>query len=260
VSKKLSDEDAFGEESMSRLAKIDKNVSFLTENVSIIKSKTEKIEWKLNFESLNPWLDMAETERSTTKNLKEKVFNKLGVKKETVSCWVTGLQGDVKVAHILPDSCSNKVFELLKIPVESKNDVDATRKNFLVLDPAFEYAFDHLNLSFIPINLLKPSELCVHIWDDSIKTIPLSVTGRSLTIGDFDGACLNIPHGWDIFKRALSYQALCAYIYHKNKETCILDDSEPADFSSEFEGKDEARKGLASLLQSNIKAELSEEL
>jgi hypothetical protein len=259
VSKKRSAEDAFGEESMTLLTKIDKQVNFLKEDVRIIKCKTEKMEWRLTFESLNPWLDMAETERSTKSDLRGKVFKKLGVLKETVSCWVTGLQGDVKVAHILPDSCSNKVFELLKIPVESKNDVEAQRKNILVLNPAFEYAFDHLNLSFVPINPLKPSELCVRIWDDSIKTIPLSVTGRSLTIGDFDGARLNIPSGWDIFKRALSYQTLCAYIYYKNKETCILDESEPADFSSEFEGKDEARKGLASLLQSNIKAELSEE-
>lgn len=244
---------------MTKLAKIVKLLSSFNEDVRIVRSKTDKIEWMLTFESFTPWLVMVETDQSFKSDLRERVFKKLGVSKETVSCWVTGLQGVVKVAHILPDSCSNKVLDLLKISVESKNDIDAPRKNILVLDPAIEYAFDHLSLSFIPINPLKPSELFVRIWDDSIRTIPLSVTGRSLTIGDFEGARLNIPPDWDIFKRALSYHALCAYIYHKTKDTCTLDETEPADFTSEFEGKDEARKALACLLQSNIKAELSEE-
>lgn len=224
-----------------------------------VKAKTDKIEWNLTFKEFNPWLDMAETERSNMKNLREKVFTALGVDKSTVRCWVTNKPGDVKVAHILPDSCKDKIFEHLKIPIASKNEVHATTKNFLVLDPAIENAFDHLNLSFIPQNPLRPSELSVKVWDNSILVNMLSVSGESLTIANVVNAPLHMPTGWQVFKRALSYQALCAYIYHKHRNTGSLPIEEPVDFSSEFEGKDEARKNLASLFNSNVKTELSEE-
>lgn len=69
-----------------------------------MSKEVNKLVWMSNFEGFCPWLDMADSERSKSNKLREKVFAELGVDDRTVTCWVTQKVTVVKVAHILPDS------------------------------------------------------------------------------------------------------------------------------------------------------------
>jgi len=232
----------------------------------------------MNFAEWCPWLDMAETERSHIKNLRSALFSQLQIIDGNEYCWLTGKhrtnpsQSHVKVAHIIPDSTKNSIFEKLRLPPSFKNEIKSTSANFLLLDESIEYAFDHLAISFVPVNILNPHTLTLKIWDSSYETNPVCVgnsaeqaedmnkfTKIRAVIKDYEGAELKFPTGYLPSLRALSYQALCAYIYNKTKKTLRLEANEPADFSTEFEGKDETRKELARILNRQTIEEIEEE-
>jgi hypothetical protein len=249
---------AFREE----VAAITKEVAGLKKSSEETKNIVNKIEWRFNFADLNPWLDMAATQRSRTYRLREKLFKKLNINDETAACWLTGFVANVKVAHILPDSCKDSILRSLKLPTTFKNDPDANPSNFLILDSAVEDAFDQLQISFIPTDITSPNNLTLCIWDPDCRSTPLfgkapgSTEVHLATIGEFEGFPLNVPSGVGASRRALSYQALNAYIYHKTRYANRLDIDEPADFSSEYEGKDEVRKKLAAVLRTSIREEV----
>lgn len=232
-----------------------------------IKKKVDKIDWVSRFADYCPWLDMAETERSRANNLRNKVFGKLGITDSTATCWVTGKRVAVKNAHILPDSTKNKVMQRLDLPPSFRNDVDADPSNFMVLDIHLENAFDSMKISFSPDDLFHTTVLKLKIWDASCRDDPvqpgsevemqtdITQYGKQLTtIGDYEGFPLNVPAGWRVSHRALSYHTLCCYIYQKYKGKLSLDASEPADFSSQSgKGRDSVRQQLAELFQSSIR-------
>lgn len=227
----------------------------------------DKIEWDTSFRRMCPWLDMAETERSRTKNLRGAIFNKLGVNNSTVTCWLTGFNCAVKVAHILPDSARTDVLQRLELDAAFKNDTINPR-NFLILAEAIEEAFDSMQISFCPNDVLNPTKLYLKIWNDEIRN--QSVGGdvdpahvRALTFRDLEtsAAMLTIPAGWNVSLRALSYHNLCCYIYQKSKGTESLDPDMPADFSAPGTAaeKDKARADLVRMLQAAKKIDLGAE-
>lgn len=227
-----------------------------------IKKKVDRIDWLNRFEGLNPWLNIAETERSRTSRLRSKLFAKLGLNDSTVTCWVTGKHVPVKCAHILPDSSKDKVLRKLGLTAKFRNDLDAVPSNFMILDVALEEAFDSLKISFAPTDILHTEQLRLKVWDPDCRNDPVgrgsnTDSGQELTtIGAYEGYVLNVPSAWSVSKRALSYHTLCCYIYQKYKGKLSLDENEPADFSSqEAIGRDEVRRELAEMFHSCIQAD-----
>lgn len=231
-----------------------------------IKKKVDKIDFVHRFHDYCPWLDMAETDRSRANKLRDKVFAKLGITNSTATCWMTGKQVAVKNAHILPDSTKNKIMERLHLEPTFRNDVEAAHSNFMILDVFLEQAFDAMKISFTPADLLHTDVLILKIWDPACRDDPvgmgnaaemqndLTLYGRQLTtIGDYEGFPLNVPASWKLSRRALSYHTLCCYIYQKYKNKLSIDENEPADFSSQFEGRDKVRKQLAVLFRSSFR-------
>lgn len=215
-----------------------------------IKSEVNKIVWINRFKDFCPWLDMAETDRSRTANLRKRVFDKLGITDTTATCWVTGKHVTVKNAHILPDSTKNIIMQRLQLKPCFRNDVDAVPSNFMILEVSLEEAFDSMKISFSPVDMLHTDQLMLKIWDPDCRDNPLGSGG---TIGSYEGCQLNIPDSWKVSRRALSYHTLCCYTYHKYKGNLSIDESEPADFSSQTAGRDEVRRELAELFRSSIR-------
>ena len=224
--------------------------------MGIVKINVGKLTWIHQFGEYCPWLDMAETDRSRTRNLREQLFRKLNIANDTAVCWVTGKVVSVKVAHILPDSTKTNVMKRLDLTSDFKNDVEASPNNFLILDSLLEQAFDAMQISFAPVDILHTSNLCLRIWDSNCVNNPVGTKDVPETIGDYRGAALNLPPGWTVSKRALSYHTLCCYIYQKHKGRLALDVNVPADFSSQTgDGKDTVRLELAQLYHSALRAD-----
>jgi hypothetical protein len=157
---------------------------------------------------MNPWLEMSQTDRSGTNNLRSAVFNTLGITDQAASCWLSGGK-PVKVAHILPCSTKAIVREKLGLTKEFRNDnVDASRWNFMVLRNDIESAFDRLKVSFLPMDAIHQESFRLHIWDKG------SVDADLLLL---DGKPLQIPTGVSLSRRALSYQAICAFVEYKKR-------------------------------------------
>ncbi|CAM6001479.1 unnamed protein product [Sphagnum balticum] len=154
----------------------------------------------------------------------------------------------LKTAHILPDSTKKSILNLLQLKPEFRNDVEAEKWNFMILRSDVEEAFDALKISFIA-DVVHPNSFCLHVWDPAdLKPDVIEASGKELTI----------PEGIKLSRRALSYQALMAYLSLKYQDSSI-ELTEPWDFSSEFEGKDQKRKALAGLFQTSLREELDEE-
>lgn len=249
-----------GADVVAKLDAIEKKV----DKLDVIAKKVDKLEWKSSFLEFCPWLDMAETDRSRSKNLRASIFNALGVNDATVVCWVTGRKVPVKVAHILPDSTKNLVMQRLELHPEFRNSTSARPSNFMILDANLEEAFDAMKISFSPADKLHPDKLKLKIWDDACRDDPVGGCGASAAerckIGDWEGCELRVPSNWSVSMRALSYHTLCCYIYQRHKGTLSLDVEMPADFSSQSgEGKDTVRRELAEMVHSSIRADKDEE-
>ena len=212
-------------------------------NFEILSESVNQLKWSACFKEMNPWLEMAETERSRMRDTRAKFFQYLGITEATATCWVSGIQNvpaskNVIVSHILPDSSKNSVLERLKLDFTFKNDYAAKPSNFLLLDKKIEDAFDHLKLSFVPIDILHPTTFKLVCWTDEVITL------SDGSLFDCSGEPrLNLPEGFAPSRRAMSYQALCAYIYNAYKHrTGEYGKEVPTDFSSEYVGKDATYK------------------
>jgi hypothetical protein len=227
-----------------------------------------KLSWTHTFADFCPWLDLAETETSRANDLRRRVFGRLGITDATATCWVTGKHVAVKNARIVPGSTKDKIMRRLELEPFFRSDVDAVPSNFMILDARLEDAFASMKISFSPVDLLHTDVLRLKIWDPACRNDPVGVGsaaemqsdvirhGRPLTtIGDYENSPLNIPASWRVSRRALSYHALCCYIYQKHKGGSLpIDENEPADFSSQTgQGGDKVRRQLAELFHSSIR-------
>jgi len=229
-----------------------------------MSKKIDKIDFNTSFKEYCPWLDMATTDRSRAPKLRSSLFTKLGVTEDSVTCWVTGKKCKVKCAHIIPDSSNDVVLKMLNLHKDFRNGLVDPPFNFLILDEKLEEAFDAMKISFSYENELS-NKFILKIWDETCRNDPVSSSNdinfgdsKKTTIGDYENEVLNIPDGWSISKRTLTYHSLCCYIYLKTQGKLSLDAEEPADFLSEFEGKDKIRKKLASFVKRAIKEDDNE--
>jgi len=229
--------------------KILQKLDDLNSEIQIVKSKLSKFEWDKNYHEINPWFEMSITDRSRVRNLRSKLFNVLNLSDNTACCWVTGKIGDVKVAHIIPDSARKIVLNRLGLTSDFKNNLDTNHPlNLMLLDSSIEEAFDNLQLSFVPRDILNPCLFLLKIWDDSLRNNP--------EISKYENHPLKVPDGVVLSRRALSFQTFIAYINSKRQNPSNACIDEPADFASEYDGKDEYRKYLASLLHTSIREEM----
>ena len=214
--------------------------------LKLISKRTRKIEFRLTYSDLNPWLVMATSRGSRVDDLRSKI----GAKSNGLKCWLSDCDRSTKVAHILPDSCSKRILDNLKLPHTFKNDVNANPWNFMVLDTVLKSAFDRLMISFIPQDIFHPTVFVLKIWDRScVETL----LGNECKIGDYEGMILNIPESVAVSRRALSYQALMAYFHMKQRNHEEID--VPVDFSSEFSDKSAFRNELTFALATSIREE-----
>ena len=216
----------------------------------LISKRTRKIEYRLTYSDLNPWLDMATSRGSRVDDLRSKI----GAKSNGLKCWLSDCDRSTKVAHILPDSCSHRILDNLKLSHTFKNDVNANPWNFMVLDTVLESAFDRLMISFMLQDIFHPTVFVLKIWDRScVETL----LGNGCKIGDYEGKVLNVPDSVAVSRRALSYQALMAYFHTKQRNHEEID--VPVDFSSEFSDKNAFRNELTSALATSIREESTDE-
>lgn len=179
---------------------------------------------------------------------------------------MTNKHVSVKNVQIIPDTTKNKIMKRLQLDPDFRTDADAVPSNFMLLDPFLADAFDCLNISFSPVDMLHTEVFVLKIWDPSCRDdhIEVGITadmqsdiilhGKVLTtIGDYEGFPLNIPFSWKVSRTVLSYHHLCCYMYHKYKDNMSIDDSEPADFTSLEKGQDPVRRQLAEMFHSSIR-------
>ena len=234
------------EQVLEALSSIHRKINKLSNDMTVVKRRIEKIELESYFRMYDPWREVAWTDCSRVNDLRDTIVNKLT--KTYLTCWLTGCEvvTDVSVAHILPDSTPISVMKLLKLPPKFLNNINAERWNFMMLRCDIIEAFNLKKVSFVPTDPLHPEEFILHIW---VKD------GLKQEIMILEGTKLMVPAEVKLCRRALSYQALMAYLTLKYEGEGAIDLDEPADFSSEFEGRDEIRKKLASILQTSIREE-----
>ena len=228
----------------SELGNIKSELGNIKSKLGNIKSKLGNLERAALLKEKNPWFEMAETDRSRAKGLREQVMNRLEKLKCPFQCMLTDCCDTqrLKVAHILPDSTNSSILKDLKLPSEFRNDINAPRWNFMVLRNDIEEAFDSLKILFIPISILQPDDFYLRIIDKT-NLDPLFL--------DLEGLKLNVPKGVSLSKRALSYQAYMAYIQATYKDPSV-DIDVPLEFSTEFDGRDAIRDRFAGFITSSI--------
>ncbi len=217
----------------------------------------KKMEWNLSFKDKCPWIDMADSERSKSKNIRGAIFRKLNVNDDTVTCWLLGINCPVKVAHILPDSTKAVVYRRLGLPPDFRNQIEPQARNFMILHEKLEQAFDNMSIAFAPNDPFFPNQLYMKIWSDDIRDVEVV---EGINFKDLENRQLMVPDGWSLSLRCLSYHNLCCYIYNKTKRTMLLDPGIPADFSSvDFNNKekDNIRKDLVSNFHLAMRVEKS---
>ena len=151
-------------------------------------------------------------------NLIRAVYGRSQMRSDKIECMLSGEQGnglEVVAAHIVPASTSSQILE--GIPM-TKDEVLSVR-NGLFLSKEVEVAFDNLQISFIPKDVLHPETLVMVIWKDEVRSTPLwkqyACNGMessvcTLQIGQFAGHALKLK-GHDPIRRGLAYQAGMAY-------------------------------------------------
>jgi hypothetical protein len=174
---------------------------------------------------------------------------------DRIACMISGKlggSGQIIAAHIMPHSV--KATSLLHFGI-TRFEVDSVR-NCLMLSTAIEKAFDRLDVSFVPKDVLHPDTLVLKIWTPlglpqgsvnkhfgDAQTIPLW-DGSAFQIGMFEGHELFCGSNL-VLKSALSNQAWYAFLRSKTLGWVDAEDSVPDHFgtpereSSEFQ---QARK------------------
>ena len=145
--------------------------------------------------------------------------------RDKIPCMLSGEEGnglEVVAAHIVPASTRPKILDGIPMTIEELQ----SPRNGLFLAKEVEAAFDRLQISFIPQDILNPSTLVMVIWSDEVKSTPLWKESASsglksskctLKIGEYEGRVLDLK-GHDPIKRALAYQATMAYNYTLSEE------------------------------------------
>jgi hypothetical protein len=119
-------------------------------------------------------------------------------------------ENPVTLAHLLPRNANVKERSRLRYDGTDIGDI----RNTILLCRGFKEAFNSKCISFVPAdNPFSNHKYKLHLWCDFIKSKPI-FEGATQTIGDYDGCPLNLRVGTmhhDPFKRAMSYQAFCAF-------------------------------------------------
>lgn len=226
------------------------------------------------------WYNMIKN--SLTKSNYVEFLQRLEINESNVRCFVTkkcGMQNhDINLAHMLPNSCPDRIFRKLGLLPSFKNDISGVAVNssgssryynFMLLDKSIERAFDMLKISFVPQDILHQNVFYLKIWDPNCANLPVSIGDAAdqrndimkfgkvrSTIGDYEGVVVTFPPNFLVPRRILNYHSLCCYLYKKYiTKNLPMEVQEPMDFTSEFEGPDLERRHFASLFQNSMNAE-----
>jgi hypothetical protein len=220
----------FSQEQNNKLAEVSHQLSVVNKKIDQLETITSEM-FETIFNEFNAYQQMSETKASELNDLRTNFYKYCGFKNETAACMISGLNGKLKLAHILPRRTKQSIRESLGMEIEDMNSF----RNLLLLACNIEDAFDRLKLSFIQKNALDTT-LILKIWDDSIRTQQIW-PGSTQTIGMYEGSALNLslPIGiyeLEPFRRCLSYQALMAIMTNSKFSELF---SPPDDFCSDIE-------------------------
>jgi hypothetical protein len=155
---------------------------------------------------------------------------------------VSGKLGGPKqviAAHVMPHSAKVDTLEYAGI---SRDEVNSAR-NCILLAVEIENAFDRLDVSFVPLDLMHQSRFLLKVWTPrglqpgcirkghpgDVRSVALW-PGCSSSIGDFEGVELFCGAN-SVLKRALSFQAWHAY-HRAKSEHWEAASAAPVDFGS----------------------------
>lgn len=157
----------------------------------------------------------------------------------------------VCAAHILPCTTKKRIADQLNLSLDNLNDT----RNGLFLAKNIEVAFDKLQLSFIPRDMLHPNSLRMVIWDHDVSNTPIWEAHDDL-IGQYEGCTLQLGEH-SPYRRALSYQA---YISHASSKLCLDDNSRPQEFGTPGSTFYESRQVSQQEVEANLKNAYREEV
>ena len=182
------------------LAQISQDIKFLRNDQS-----------KVILRQFDPWQKMSATSADRNKNLRSQ-YKKL----VSPRCVISGHDQECNLilAHILPHSTEANVQEIVGISNKLNNF-----RNVMWLCSALESAFDHLQLSFEPVDALHRTKFKLRIWDPAILTIPL-YNGATEKISSIVNAIIDFSqftYKTIPFRRCLSYHTLICYWRHLDR-------------------------------------------
>ena len=105
-------------------------VQEIKDEVVYLRSAIAKLEWENCYSKVNPWLDMSNTARTRVNYLRQMLFSKLQLTNDTAQCWLTGVVGTVKVAHIIPNFADTYVLNKFGLRQDFKNNQDLNQTKF----------------------------------------------------------------------------------------------------------------------------------
>jgi hypothetical protein len=192
-------------------------------------NKKKHVEWRTKYyEACN--ITTYNQDAVSTSEKKRKIVDVAG--KVQACCLVTGFNGELKLAHLLPASTTQKIRKLLKMQ-DDETGIWSLR-NSLLLSEKIEYYFNRKKISFIP-HPLRMNSYTLKIWDVAIfntliynEAIEKVVGSGDNTIGYYEGREITLRMNNDFelkpFKRVLAYQNFLCFSYHQFNHSAALND------------------------------------
>jgi hypothetical protein len=192
-----------------------------------------------NFKCYNPWEHLSKksgSKKETRINEHRQGFEIFyGMTKENQKCMLTGGNGKLKLAHLLPLNVSDAIAKSLDIKGRL-NDY----RNCLLLSEHVEEAYDSLRISFVPsANVLQENEFVMKIWDETVldEGIFNNVTTSNRKIGEFIDKPLELMVNGQVhrpFKRVLAFHNFICFMKWSIYSGELKEDIK--DFGSEHKG------------------------
>jgi len=190
-----------------------------------------------NFNTQNPWQNLSVKSGSRVSGrvnqLRQDFFAHYKLTPENAFCMVTGNNGKLRLAHLLPINVKKSISKSLSM----ENNINNFR-NCLLLSENIEKAYDDQKISFVPYDVLHPSSFKMKVWDNSVLEQTVFFDSKGPKISEFlhRKLHLNMPNGLrhEPYKRCLAYHDFMCFMKWSIHEESLR--SLQADFGSDHEG------------------------
>jgi len=199
----------------------------------IAVSQQAALTYEIAFRDFNAYLNMTETTADTVEKLADIFRGRYGIEPNESVCFLTGIRGSLKLAHIVPRSTKSNILDFLELSHADINDV----RNLVFLCWNIEHSYDRLKVSFVPRSRTDDT-LVLKIWDDSVRKMPvfdgadkekhMKLYNGKVYIGDYENEALQLkmPNNavHNPYRRCFAYQALLACLQHDREGASHYED------------------------------------